>query len=238
MAQNNEEQGGAGLGGVSLASFLQMLEQERKSCTLVVNSEGRIGRFYFDHGELMDAQFAEEVGEKAVYTILSWNHPTFNVIGPEDRMHRIRSPLAHILLNFATKRDEEGHPPESEDMGAMTLPREDAVLANPAVKRLVQTIVGITAVKHYYLLNRQGQVMLQSSRTLKLGDFITYCIVSGIQMRKVLDAKGPSRIQLVMESGETLLIVPGAGMIIGLLLDEHAEVNDVADLLRPVLNTP
>jgi hypothetical protein len=73
---------------------------------------------------------------------------------------------------------------------------------------------------------------------LKLGDFITYCIVSGIQMRKALDAKGPSRIQLVMESGETLLIVPGAGMIIGLLLDEHAEVNDVADLLRPVLSTP
>lgn len=232
------EQGSIGLGGVSLSSFLQMLEQERKSCTLIVNSEGREGRFYFDHGELMDAQFADEVGEKAVHAILSWGHPTFNVIGPEDRMHRIRLPLAHILLNFAKKKDEDGHCTESDDGSAVTMPREDAaILANPVVKRMVQTIVAISGVKHYYLLNRQGQVITQSSRTLNLGDFITYCIVSGIQMRKALDAKGPNRIQLVLESGETLLIVPGAGMIIGLLLDELVSVNQVVDLLRPVLTS-
>jgi len=236
MAQNKGEQG-VGLGGVSLSSFLQMLEQERKSCTLIVNSEGREGRFYFDRGDLMDAQFADEVGERAVYTILSWDRPTFLVIAPEDRMHRIQLPLAHILLNFAKIKDEDGHSAESDDVSALTLPGEDAaVLANPALKRLVQSIVAISGIKHYFLLNRQGQVITQSSRTLKLGDFITYCIVSGIQMRKALDVKGPNRIQLVMESGETLLIFPGAGMIIGLLLDELASVNEVADLLRPVLS--
>jgi hypothetical protein len=232
------EQGSGGLGGVSLSSFLQMLEQERKSCTLIVNSEGREGRFYFDRGELMDAQFADEVGEKAVYAILSWDHPTLNVIGSEDRMHRIRLPLAHILLNFAKKKDEDGHCTESEDVSTTTLPREDAaILANPLVKRMVQTFVAISGVKHYFLLNRQGQVITQSSRTLNLGDFITYCIVSGIQMRKALDAKGPNRIQLILESGEILLIVPGAGMIIGLLLDELASVNQVVDFLRPVLTS-
>lgn len=237
MTANNSGQGGAGLGGVSLSSFLQMLEQDRKSCTLIVNSEGREGRFYFEHGELMDAQFAEEVGERAVYMILSWSHPTFNVTGPEDRMHRIRLPLAHILLNFAKKKDEEGHPAE-EDAGSTQPFREDAaVLADPAVKRLIQTIVGIAGVKHYYLLNRQGQVITQSSRTLKLGDFITYCIVSGIQMRKVLGARGPNRIQLLLESGDTLLILPGASMIIGLLLDELASPGEVADHLRPVLTS-
>lgn len=227
-----------GLGGVSLSSFLQMLEQERKSCTLIVHSEGREGRFYFDHGDLMDAQFAEEVGERAAYMILSWDHPTFNVVGPEDRMHRIRLPLAHILLNFAKTRDEEGHGEEPDAGGAPGMPREDAaILADPTVKRLVQTIVAITGVKHYYLLNRQGQILTQSSRTLKLGDFITYCIVSGIQMRKVLNTKGPNRIQLVLENGETLLILPGAGMIIGLLLDELSSANEVAEHLRPVLTT-
>lgn len=219
-----------------MSSFLQMLEQERKSCTLIVNSEGREGQFYFDRGELMDAQYADEVGEMAVYAILSWNHPTFNVIGPEDRMHRIRLPLAHLLLNFAKIKDEDGHTSEADDAGMMALLQEDAsILANPVVKRLVQIIVGISEVKHYYLLNRQGQIITQSSRTLKLGDFITYCIVSGIQMRKALDAKGPNRIQLVMESGEILLIVPGAGMIIGLLLDDLASVNEVVDRLRSVL---
>jgi hypothetical protein len=237
MAQNKGEQG-AGFGGVSLSSFLQMLEQERKSCTLIVNSEGREGRFYFDRGDLLDAQFADEVGEGAVYAILSWDHPTFIVTGPEDRMHRIRLPLAHILLNFAKIRDENGHSAESDEGSAMPQPSGDAsVLASPVVKRLVQTIVAISGIKHYFLLNRQGQVVIQSSRTLKLGDFITYCIVSGIQMRKALDVRGPNRIQLVMENGETLLIIPGAGMIIGLLLDELASINEVTDLLKPVLSS-
>lgn len=227
------------MGGVSLSSFLQMLEQERKSCTLIVHAEEREGRFYFDHGELLDAQCAEEVGERAAYMILSWDHPTFSVTGPEDRMHRIRLPLAHILLNFAKIRDEEGGDTEGESDSEPALPREDAaVLADPGVNRLVQTIISLSGVKHYYLLNRQGQVLTQSSRTLKLGDFITYCIVSGIQMRKVLNAKGPNRIQLVLESGETLLIIPGAGMIIGLLLDEFASANEIADLLRPVIISP
>lgn len=239
MTTENATQGSGVLGGVSLSSFLQMLEQERKSCTLIVHADGREGRFYFDQGDLLDAQYAEEVGERAAYMILSWQQPTFSVTGPEDRMHRIRLPLAHILLNFAKIRDEEGHEAAAEEEEGAAGFREDAaILADPGVRRLVDTIVVIPGVKHYYLLNRQGQVLTQSSRTLKLGDFITYCIVSGIQMRKVLQAKGPNRIQLVLESGETLLIIPGAGMIIGLLLDEFASANEVAELLRPVLTSP
>ena len=57
MAQGSEEHQGSSFGGVSLPSFLQMLEQERKSCTLIVNSEGRSGSFYFEDGELIDAVF-------------------------------------------------------------------------------------------------------------------------------------------------------------------------------------
>ena len=78
-------------------------------------------------------------------------------------------------------------------------------------------------------------MITQSSKNQKIGDFITYCIVSGIQIRKCLDAKGPHRIRLIMENNEVLLILPGAGMIIGLLLDEHASISDVTARLRPAL---
>lgn len=238
MAQRDGGQQGGAIGGVSLSSFLQMLEQERKSCTLVVNSEGRDGRFYFDGGMLIDAQYVDQVGEKAAYMILSWEHPTFNVTNAEDRMHRIKLPLAHILLDFAKRKDEEGG--EDDEMlepEGPGLPTGSAIdHPDPAVRRVIQNIASIAGVRHFYLLNRQGQVITQSSRTLKLGDFITYCIVSGIQMRKVLNAKGPNRIQLVLDGGETLLIIPGAGMIIGLLLDEFSSVNEIADQLRPALS--
>ena len=78
-------------------------------------------------------------------------------------------------------------------------------------------------------------MIAQSSKNQKIGDFITYCSVSGIQIRKSLDAKGLHRIRLVMDNNDVLLILPGAGMIIGLLLHEHASIADVTARLRPAL---
>jgi len=222
------------IGGVSLASFLQMLEQERKSCTLRVASGKVSGSFFFEEGDLIDSECEDIVGQEAVYVLLSLENPTFKVTEAEDRLHRITQPLAHLLLNAATRIDEE-----KDKNGTMKTQNGPAgaanVQANPALKRLIETIVDIAGVKHYYLLNRQGKMITQSSKNQKIGDFITYCIVSGIQIRKSLDAKGPHRIRLVMENNEVLLVLPGAGMIIGLLLDEHASISDVIARLRPAL---
>jgi len=222
------------IGGVSLASFLQMLEQERKSCTLRVVSGKVSGSFFFEEGDLIDAECEDVVGGEAVYILLSLENPTFKVTEVEDRLHRITQPLAHLLLNAATRIDEKNH--ENRTMKMQNrLAGAANVQANPALKRLVEIIVGIAGVKHYYLLNRQGKMITQSSKNQKIGDFITYCIVSGIQIRKSLDVKGPHRIRLVMENNDVLLVLPGAGMIIGLLLDEHASISDVTARLRPAL---
>lgn len=238
MAQGSEGQQGSSFGGVSLPSFLQMLEQERKSCTLVVNSEGRSGSFYFEDGELIDAVFEDQLGMDAAHSILLWSNPTFAVGMSEDKMRRIQRPLAHLLLDSAKRMDEVEEQGETKEPQSTTssFQLDDAIIqADPLLKRLVETITSISGVRHFYFLDRQGKVITQSSRKQKLGDFITYCIVSGIQMRKVLEAKGPNRIHLNLDNGETLLIIPGAGLIIGLLLDEFASVNDVAEQLRPAL---
>lgn len=236
MTQTSEGHSGASFSGVSLPSFLQMLEQERKSCTLVVNSEGRNGSFYFEDGDLVDAVYGDQFGLEAAHTILLWGNPSFTVGMSEDRMRRIELPLAHILLDSAKRMDEENGDVEESQSDWRELQEDDsAIQSDPVLRQLVQTITAIPSVKHYYFLDRQGKVIAQSSRKQKLGDFITYCIVSGIQMRKILNAKGPNRIHLKLENGDILLIVPGAGVIIGLLLEEHASVNDVTDKLRPAL---
>ena len=213
-----------------------MLEQERKTCKLVVHCDDQEGSFFFEDGVLVDAEAGAFIGQDAAYHILSWDNTTFKVENAEDRMHRISLPLAHILLDSAKKQDEEEHESEGDSMNGQSGPA-GAASSDPVINRVTQTISSIAGVKHYYLLNRQGKLITQSSRQQKLGDFITYCIVSGIQMRKVLNAKGPNRIHLVLENGDTLLIVPGAGMIIGMLLDEYASVSEVTDQLRPALAT-
>jgi hypothetical protein len=234
MAQTDNRQADGHIGGVSLASFLQMLEQERKSCTLRVASGDVSGSFYFEEGDLIDAECEDIGGQEAVYILLALENPTFNVTDAEDRLHRITQPLAHLLLNAATRIDElneeEAAPKMASKQGGSV-----SAQANPALKKLIDTIVDIAGVKHYYLLNRQGKMITQSSKNQKIGDFITYCIVSGIQIRKSLDVRGPHRIKLVMNNGDILLVLPGAGMIIGLLLDEHASIADVTSRLRPAL---
>ncbi len=233
---------GGQIGGVSLASFLQMLEQERKSCTLVVNCDDRSGCFYFDGGVLIDACCDDQVGEEAAFTLLSWSDTSFSVTDPEDRLQRIRQPLAHLLLTAATRHDERRYEEQQRQGTLQPGSREEQreirvdVQGNPALRLLVETIVAMPSVKHYYLLNRQGKVITQSSKNRKVGDFITYCVVSGIQMRKVLEVKGPHRIHLVLDNGDSMLIVPGAGMIIGLLLEENASISDVTTRLRQALS--
>ena len=243
MGQNNDNTGGR-IGGVSLASFLQMLEQERKTCTLVVESDDRSGRLYFNEGDLIDAECGEDVGQEAVYSLLTWQGPSFRVTEGEDRLQRITLPLAHILLQAATRQDElqaEGGDKQAEEGGKDQEPTVSgpldppAVRNNPALRRLVETIISIPEVRHYYLLNRQGKMIAQSSKNTKIPDFITYSVVSGIQIRKALQVKGPHRIQLNLENGDMLLVFPGAGMIIGLQLDGKASVSSVTAKLRPVL---
>jgi len=236
MGQSNDNAGGR-IGGVSLASFLQMLEQERKTCTLVVESEDRSGRLYFNEGDLIDAECGDEVGQEAVYTLLTWQGPSFRVTEGEDRLQRITLPLAHILLQAATRQDELQADKEREVQApTLTSPLESqAVRDNPSLRRLVETILSIPEVRHFYLLNRQGKMITQSSKNTKIPDFITYSVVSGIQIRKALQVKGPHRIQLNLENGDMLLVFPGAGMIIGLQLSGKASVSTVTAKLRPVL---
>ncbi len=236
MGQSNDNAGGR-IGGVSLASFLQMLEQERKTCTLVVESEDRSGRLYFNDGDLIDAECGEEVGQEAVYTLLTWQGPSFRVTEGEDRLQRITLPLAHILLQAATRQDELQADKEREvQTPVLTNPLETpAVRNNPSLRKLVETILSIPEVRHFYLLNRQGKMITQSSKNTKIPDFITYSVVSGIQIRKALQVKGPHRIQLNLENGDMLLVFPGAGMIIGLQLSGKASVSSVTAKLRPVL---
>lgn len=237
MAQSNRTHEGGRIEGISLASFLQLLEQEKKSCTLIVSAGDQEGRFYFAEGVLVDASSNSESGQEAATAILSWPHPSFCVAEAEDRMRRINLPLAHILLSAAQMYDEG----RQDTLATETQPpKKCAAVAgclydDPSVERLVQAILAVPGVHHYFILDRHGKVVAQSSRQMKLADFITYCIVSGIQMRNRLKVKGPHRIHLVLDNGESLLIMPGAGMILGLLLDEYSSAGDIEDQLRPVL---
>ena len=98
--------------GVSLVTFLQMVEQDKRSCTVTVNSEGDRGRLHFHEGVLVDADTGDASGTQAAYEIINWHDPDVLITYDVDpsRPRRIDRPLMAIILDVHKKLDEEARP--------------------------------------------------------------------------------------------------------------------------------
>ncbi len=94
--------------GFTLASFLQLLEAERKSCALRVTANGRVGYLYFCDGELFHAETGESSGEAAAYDILLWETVKLQMAAlpatpPPKTLH---DRLMGLLMEAFRRRDE------------------------------------------------------------------------------------------------------------------------------------
>ena len=56
--------------GVTLSTFLQMVAQERKTCTLEVRSKGRVGHLHVKEGKLINAETGHMKGKEAAVEII------------------------------------------------------------------------------------------------------------------------------------------------------------------------
>ena len=69
-----EKDGGKGvINGISLQSFLQLINIESKTCVLTIKSEGNTGLMYLDKGDLLNAKTDSNEGGKAAQEIISWS---------------------------------------------------------------------------------------------------------------------------------------------------------------------
>lgn len=94
--------------GVSLPGFVQLVEMERRSCTLFVASAERRGVLSFIDGRLIDAHSPERDGEAAALEIFGWVDAIFafhrNVAASTST---VRRGLTELLLESARLRDED-----------------------------------------------------------------------------------------------------------------------------------
>ncbi|OIP51236.1 MAG: hypothetical protein AUK28_00615 [Desulfobacterales bacterium CG2_30_60_27] len=105
--------------GISVGSFLQLLELERKTCTLSVTAEGKTGTLFFKQGDLLDAEADGINGLEAAFTILCWDHAEIDILNMcRKRQKVIEVPLGYVLIEAARKKDEVDHPPADADREA------------------------------------------------------------------------------------------------------------------------
>lgn len=92
---------------VSLASFLQLLEMERKTCTLNITCDERSGILVVQKGALVAAQTGDREGQAAAIEIIAW--PFANITISRHRevgSAGIQAPLGFILMEAMRVQDE------------------------------------------------------------------------------------------------------------------------------------
>lgn len=114
---------------ITLASFLQLLEMERKTCTLSITSLGRKGRLHFKSGKLTGAATGELEGQAAALEIVTWENADIEISdGIPPGEPTIDTTLRFLLMEGMRLKDERegGVAPPDVDL------EPDEVLPTPA----------------------------------------------------------------------------------------------------------
>jgi predicted regulator of Ras-like GTPase activity (Roadblock/LC7/MglB family)/DNA-binding response OmpR family regulator len=95
------------LRGITLPAFLQLVEMERKTCTLKVSTRDESGTLCFREGELLEAATATERGEKAAHAILSWDDVAIEINNVcSVTQNSVGKSLHHVVMEGFVLRDE------------------------------------------------------------------------------------------------------------------------------------
>ncbi|PID74472.1 MAG: hypothetical protein CSA20_05025 [Deltaproteobacteria bacterium] len=218
--------------GVSLASFLQILGQERKSCSLIVAQGKREGYLFFNNGDLIDAEYAEKTGIDAAFSILSWEEPAFSLGEASARAVTIVEPLERVILTAAARKDE--NPDRSVPDRRETSPNKNLP---PALEAFVVHLTKLPGLQAYYLLDKKGRVVAQSRQQATLSDFIAYTLVNAVQMQNVLQAGSLRTLKIALSDDSILLIIPAGAVSVALILPKETAVADVFSFLKSIGST-
>lgn len=92
---------------ITLPSFLQLLELERKTCTLAITSLGRAGGLFFRTGRLVGASTGELSGQAAALEIVTWEDADIEILDvcPEVETE-IGAGLSYLLMEGMRLQDE------------------------------------------------------------------------------------------------------------------------------------
>jgi CheY-like chemotaxis protein len=206
---------------VSLASFLQLLEMERKSCTLNVVCNERRGVLVVSKGVLVSAHSGELQGEAAAIAIVAWPTPSI-VISRETEPSGlpIQSSLGFIVMEAMRLQDEAARGASNGEAGSIW----------PAVRRTWRPTNG--SVTFESSRPAQGEVGLPSgARALALVETATGNVLrSAAREDCPIGELARLAAQLLLQEAATLRLCNEAEGVEELVLSTSSR----CDVIRPL----
>ena len=227
-----QEESIGSINGISIASFLQMLEQERHTCRVQVHAEEKSGILFFEYGNLIDASYEHEKGIDAAYTIISLVNPSIALGDPVSREKTIDHPLGYILLNAARQHDEQMR----TAIKPLVTYVSNSAKNTPDYQNTIDALTAIDGIDHFYILDNTCKIVAYSAPSPTLCELIIYCIVTSNDLKKWLNTKSPRLIHMHMKDGNSLLILPKSGKILGMVLDSHSTATEISEQIDEALS--
>jgi len=116
---------GGQLQGISLDSFLQMVQMEKTTCTLKVVSRRREGFLYILNGDLISAETQGLENLEAACAIISWDDAVIEIENSCAKTeNEINQPLMHVLMEGLKLKDERAAEEPDDDGQEATVPSD------------------------------------------------------------------------------------------------------------------
>jgi len=172
--------------GITLATFLQLMHMEKKSCTLKISQAERIGYLFFKTGVLLDADTGDLKGDEAAYEILAWDDAEIEMDSHCRRQEQvITAGLEHLLIDAFRRKDEKIHAAELEPVSSepVSLPGEESEVFPGMVEaaevspeamarlKLVEVLSRHPGVQEYALFDPTGFLENRNEGRCQLEDF-------------------------------------------------------------------
>jgi predicted regulator of Ras-like GTPase activity (Roadblock/LC7/MglB family) len=93
--------------GITLPTFLQLIEMEKMTCTVSVKSGKKKGILLFSKGDLIDAEYLKQKGTEAALEILCWEKTEIELgLLKKGRKKRVNGSFRHIMFEALKRNDE------------------------------------------------------------------------------------------------------------------------------------
>ncbi len=177
---------------LSLFSYLQMLEFEKKTCTVSIRSHGRKGSLYFHEGVLIDGETKDASGPRAVYDIVAWEAVEVEIDGECKKIAgKDTIPLNFILREESLKQAQRQRGAAGADelySETAEFPNGVQAMVQNAVQNTVQDVVQDTVQPKETDMNVTKLSQAMDVLKIDLGDALLWAgIVEQSQGRLVVD---------------------------------------------------
>jgi len=243
--------------GITLATFLQLIHLEQKTCSLKIRSGEKTGHLFLRQGELLDAVTDELQGNAAALDIIAWDDAEIEMDNICRRVAKeIDLPLELLLMEAFRIKDEANRPvmppgtatdrapstardkPSGPAAEPVAPPPDGASRPEPD-EALLRVMRRSQAIRSYAIFDEIGFLEHQSEEAGPLAELDPEAFLAmGRALGDQMDCRGFRYLMFTTESRVRYLIFERNRRQVVLSLAKGARPTQLLDELSPSLFEP